>query len=63
MKRIFQKNNYYILYSLVFIAVFMVAFSQLFLDGKSFISIGDGVKQHYNSLVYFGQYIRGILKH
>ncbi len=62
MKRIFQKNNYYILYSLVFIAVFMVAFSQLFLDGKSFISIGDGVKQHYNSLVYFGQYIRGIFK-
>lgn len=62
MKRFFKKDNYYILYSIVFIIVFMIAFSQFFLNGKSFISVGDGIKQHYNSLVYFGQYVRGILK-
>lgn len=62
MKRFFKKDNYYILYSLVFIIVFMIAFSQFFLNGKSFISTTDGIKQHYNSLIYFGQYIRSIVK-
>lgn len=62
MKRIFKKNNYYILYSLVFIAVFMAAFSQFLLNDRSFVATTDSIKQHYNSLVYFGQYIRAILK-
>ena len=51
MKRFFKKDNYYILYSLVFIIVFMIAFSQFFLNDKN-----------YNSLIYFGQYIRSIVK-
>lgn len=58
------RRTYYILYTLFFL-IFMgaVAAGYLFI-GKSFIwgPNGDGMRQHYTSLAYLGEYLRTILK-
>lgn len=54
-------KNYYFIYLCAFSILFLFAFFWFFINGKSFISNGDGIQQHYNSLVYFGQYVREII--
>lgn len=54
--------NYYFIYFLTFILLSALAFSPFFMNNKSFISTGDGIQQHYNSLVYWGKYVRTIIK-
>lgn len=55
------KNKLFIylsIYTLIFFITFLLAFSAYITDGKTFIFLGDGVLQHYPSMIYIGQYIR-----
>lgn len=59
-----QVRNFCIAYTVLFCALFSVIALGFFVIGKSFIfsaRMGDGIRQHYASLVYFGKYLREIL--
>ncbi|WP_187361996.1 GtrA family protein [Anaerofustis stercorihominis] len=60
-KRIWYKN-YYLIYTIIFIIACFIIYLPFIFEGKSFFYNYDGVSQHYNSLVYFGKYIRSIIK-
>lgn len=65
MKRSYQK--WLMKYTATFAVVCLIAFSLQIYYGKSFVYSakslsGDGLVQHYNALVYYGEYLRGILK-
>ena len=57
-----RKREYFIIYSLVFFLVFICCYFPYFVKGKTFIWDKDGWKQHYKALVYYGEYIRSIIK-
>lgn len=57
-----KRLNYYGLYTVLFIVVCCMVFSGFYLNNKSLIFEGDAIKQHFNSLAYFGKYLRGIIK-
>ena len=60
-----KRINYYLLYTLVFTVTSLIVFSWFYLNEKTFIWRGageDGLRQHYTSLVYFGQYLRQIIR-
>lgn len=53
----------YGIYSLCFVLVSAAVFSWFFLNGKTMIwKETDGLTQHFNSLVYYRSWLRGILK-
>ena len=57
-------GTYWTAYTVLFLALFSVIAMGFFIIGKSFIfsaRMGDGIRQHYASLAYFGQYLREIL--
>lgn len=56
-----QRINYYIIYTILFIAIALACFLGFLLDGKSMIWKVDGLNQHYSSLAYFGKYLRSII--
>lgn len=65
MKKWFSKDSkldYYVLYTVFFLLISAFLFSYFYLNGKSVIWSHDGVPQHVNSLSYYGEYLRGILK-
>ena len=52
-------------YSVMFIVVALLVFAPFILSGKGFVftALGaDGLNQHFNAFVYYGGYLRGILK-
>lgn len=57
------KTSYYFAYSTAFLLLATLVFSFFMTAGKSFIWVGsaDGISQHFNSLAYFGTYLRDIL--
>ncbi|MDO5292540.1 MAG: YfhO family protein [bacterium] len=57
-----HKMNYYLLYTMVFAILCMAVFSFFFLNGKSLITRGDGLSQHFNALTYYGEWLREIIK-
>lgn len=64
-----NKRNYvmsYIFwYTLIFGVLSILAFYSFYKAGKGFVWIGetkDGLVQHYNSLVYYGEYLREIIR-
>ncbi len=57
-----ERKKYFYLYTIVFLAVALVIFSWSFLSGRTLIYEGDGWKQHYRALVYYGSYLRSIIK-
>ena len=62
-----DNRSFYKLYSLFFFAVFTIIFSGYWSKGKSFVFCdayggGDGLVQHFNSFVYYGKYLRGIIR-
>lgn len=62
-----SSGQYYLLYSLVFIVMAFLVFSPFLINGQSFVFCdsnqgGDGLVQHYNSFVYYGKYLRTILR-
>ena len=62
----FLKNGkflYLSVYTILFIAALFLAFPNFFLKGRSFVGVIDGMDQHFNALVYFGEYFRRIFLH
>ena len=58
-----SRKRYYLVYSLAFAALAFVCFSWFILSGKSLLwFVEDGWMQHYKCLVYYGEYLRQILK-
>ena len=57
-----RKNlKYYLFYSLLFVLVCAIILNYFYLNDKTFISHGDGWKQHYKVLVYYSNYLRTII--
>lgn len=63
LKQICQ--NSYFIYTIAFILLLPCIYIFLILEGKSFIlwggGDGDGISQHYTSLVYLGEWLRNVL--
>ena len=57
-----SRYAYIISYTAVFCLFCAVCFGYFFQYRKSFIWYQDGLKQHYNALLYYSKYLRGILK-
>ncbi len=55
-----KKIKYDIAYSLLFLVTCLAVFSYFYLDGKTFISHGDGIRQHYKVLLYYSSYLKDI---
>jgi len=54
-----KKGKVLLLYTLLFLCTFVLAYSPFLREGKSFIwSAYDGWSQHYPALVYIGRYLR-----
>ena len=65
MKKIDLKRkriNYYLVYTLAFGLIGLVLYLEFYLNGKSLVWSHDGVPQHLNSLAYYGNYLRDILR-
>lgn len=60
-KASFHRMRYILIYTLAFLVLASLAFSPFWLNGKSLIWKPDGLTQHFNSLVYFGNWGRSIL--
>lgn len=59
------KKHYFIVYTILFVLISMIAFHPFLINDRSFIWIGetkDGLVQHYNALMYFGKWGREIIK-
>lgn len=57
-----DRRKYYCIYTVCFLAAAALAFGYFAVCKKSFIWKYDGLYQHYNSLVYYGKYLRSIIK-
>ncbi|MDO4276148.1 MAG: YfhO family protein [Eubacteriales bacterium] len=59
----YQKRWYYLSYTALFLVFMGIIAAGYLVIGKSFIwgPNGDGMRQHYTSLAYFGEYLREIL--
>lgn len=56
-----ERVMYYLLYSALFAVMVTSIIYWFYINGKSFVWKTDGLYQHFNSFVYYGEYIRGIL--
>lgn len=62
---LFRKNNalrYYLMYTVLFTGISFSLYYFFYINGKSLIWKKDGLFQHYNSLIYFGEYLRSGIK-
>ena len=57
-----KNTDFYLIYAIAFLAVSLFLLSRFYLNGKSLVWKHDGVPQHLNSLAYYGEYLRGILR-
>lgn len=48
-------------YTLAFAILTLIIYSSYIIAGKSFVYKSDGLSQHYPSLAYFGEWLRGIV--
>lgn len=60
-------KKFYFLYTVIFLLTAAAVFSQFIYNHKSFVFCdtnggGDGLVQHYNGFVYFGKYLRRIIR-
>ena len=56
------KNNYYVVFTVLFGVTTLFVFSWFILADRTFIWKNDGWNQHYKALVYFAKYLRSIAK-
>ena len=54
--------KYYLIYSSLFVLLCLIVFQWYFFAGKTFIWKVDGWDQHYKALVYYGKYLRTIIR-
>lgn len=57
----YKTRLYYAVYTILFIAICLMAFSWFYQNRRSFIWSPDGIYQHYNALAYYGEYLREIV--
>ncbi|MBO4918815.1 MAG: YfhO family protein, partial [Erysipelotrichaceae bacterium] len=57
-----KDSRYYLIYSLLFVAMSLIVFSYFYLNGKTLISHGDGIRQHYKVMLYFADYLKEIVR-
>lgn len=57
-----ERQTYYLAYTVCFFISASLVFSWYFLKNKTFIYHADGWDQHYKALVYYGKYLRNIIK-
>lgn len=57
-----ERQIYYLAYTVCFIITASLVFSWYFLKHKTFIYHADGWDQYSKALVYYGQYLRNIIK-
>ncbi|MDR3112292.1 MAG: YfhO family protein [Elusimicrobiota bacterium] len=55
-----DREYYLYVYSLVFLVLASFSFFWIWSNGKSLITLGDGMHQHYPFLVYWGKYLRQV---
>lgn len=55
-----KRIDYFIAYTVVFAILCLAVFIFYWFFGRSFVQEHDGIGQHYNSLVYFGEWVRQI---
>lgn len=58
----YKTRLYYAVYTILFIATCLMAFSWFYLNHRSFIWSLDGIYQHYNALAYYGEYLREVVE-
>ncbi len=56
------KKHYYICYTLLFLVMCVVVFGLFWYNGKSFVWKNDGLPQHYMGYLYYGRYLRTIVR-
>lgn len=54
------RKKSFLIYTVLFTAVFITAFFAFFAEGKSFVWKSDGFRQYYPALQYLGEYYRTI---
>ncbi len=57
-----QNLKFFILYTAVFAAAALAVLGYFLVLKKTFITPGDGYKQHFKAFVYFGQYCREVIR-
>ena len=57
-----KKRVYYLIYTFLFFALILVSFSWFFAAGKSLIWETDGWNQHFKAYVYYGDYLKKIVR-
>ncbi len=57
-----KRLDYFIAYTVAFAILCIAVYSFYWLSGKSFVNDTDGTTQHYNSFMYFGVWVREILR-
>lgn len=57
-----KKIKYYLTFTLIFIAMLPLIYYSFLANQKSLVWNRDALRQHYNSLVYFGKWGRQIIK-
>ncbi|MCR5527199.1 MAG: YfhO family protein [Lachnospiraceae bacterium] len=62
MRRLLDRKHQYIKYSVLFVISALLIFGAFLIEKKNFLWNEDGLYQHFNAFVYFGKYIRGIVK-
>lgn len=61
-ERISERGFYYLAYSVCFVITALIVFSWYFLKKNFLVWSVDGWTQHYKALVYYSEYLRGIIK-
>lgn len=57
-----KKTKYLLIYTLSFVLCCLAIFYVYYSNGLSFIYDGDGWSQHYKAYIYYGEYLRTIIK-
>lgn len=57
-----EKRDYFILYSIAFLAMIALMFSGQLMDGTTLVKTGDSSLQHIPAFAYYGEYLREILR-
>lgn len=57
-----KKKYYYVFYSVMFCIVAACCYSWFIIEGQSLVLNGDGWVQHLKALIYYGRYLRNIVR-
>ncbi|MBO4407979.1 MAG: YfhO family protein [Clostridiales bacterium] len=57
-----SRKKYYLAYTILFALMFFSVYIWYLADGRSLIWEKDGLSQHYRALVYYGKYLREIVR-